>query len=101
MIGEAFDDGRYRQVTFKATTPDCREPITRTSSLVATETHTFTFTVWPNVDLPVDGTLIELVVDANGALPSIEINAGAFFTTRTSEKDYFPNGFPWVEPTAD
>jgi len=24
MIGEAFDDGRYRQVSFEATTPDCR-----------------------------------------------------------------------------
>jgi hypothetical protein len=56
--------------------------------------------VWPQIEPPVDGSLILLEVDeATGTLPAVTINAGAFFTTRSSEKTHFPNGFPWVEPT--
>jgi len=29
MIGEAFDDGRYRQVSFEAVQPDCRDVLIR------------------------------------------------------------------------
>jgi hypothetical protein len=55
--------------------------------------------VWPNVELPVDGTLILLEVDeTTGALPSIDVNSGALITTRSSSIEHFPNGFPWVEP---
>jgi hypothetical protein len=66
-----------------------------------TITENWTFTVWPNIEPHVDGSLVLLEVDDNGLLPYKEINAGAFFTTRTSEKEHFPNGFPWVDPAAD
>jgi hypothetical protein len=28
-IGESFDDGRYRQASFEATKPDCRDTLVR------------------------------------------------------------------------
>jgi len=55
MIGEAFDDGRYRQVSFEATTPNCRVEITRSRVLEETETQTFTFTVWPEFPPTLEG----------------------------------------------
>jgi hypothetical protein len=96
----SLDEGRYRQVSFEASTPDCVETIVRTSLTDETITVTWSFTVWPVIEPPVDGSLILLEVDPTTlALPPVAINAGAFFTTRSSEKEYFPNGFPWVEPT--
>jgi hypothetical protein len=32
MIGEPFDDGRYRQVSYEAMTPDCRDELNRASN---------------------------------------------------------------------
>jgi hypothetical protein len=72
MVGEAFDDGRYRQVSYETTTPDCKDTINRKSMADDSVTQTYTFTVWPDIVPPVDGTLIELVVDeTTGALPSL------------------------------
>jgi len=60
MLGEAFDDGRYRQVSFEATTPDCRLEMTRFkmpdgSDAPSTDTQTFTFTVWPEFPPTLEG----------------------------------------------
>jgi hypothetical protein len=96
----AIDDGRYRQVTFEATTPDCVQPIVRKWATDDTVTETWTFTVWPIIEPPIEGSLVMLVVDeTTGVLPYTEINSGSKFTVRLSEKEDFPNGFPWVEPT--
>jgi hypothetical protein len=35
MLGEAFDDGRYRQVSFEATSADCKVQIIRKENNVA------------------------------------------------------------------
>jgi hypothetical protein len=71
----AIEDSRYRQVTFEATTPDCIQTVVRVSEADDTVTETWTFTVWPDIEPPVDGSLIVLEVDAaTGLLPSLEIN---------------------------
>ena len=46
--------------------------------------------------------MYELTVDAaTGQLPPLEVNSASFFTVRATEKDYFPQGFPWEEPASD
>lgn len=101
-----FDDGRYRQVSYEVIKPDCKDVLVRTSTAKPAEgeapkTQAYSFTVWFEGEPAHDGMLVPLTVDAEGKLPPFEINSGAFFTTRTSEKEHFPKGFPWVEPTPD
>jgi hypothetical protein len=101
MVGEAYDNGQYRQVSFDTTTPDCRDEMTRHSMADDSVTKTYTFTVWPDhepawaahfypLDLPADSTVV--------ALPEINIEAGTTFYVWLKENEYFPNGFAWQEP---
>lgn len=105
-VGEGFDDGRYRQTSYEAVQPDCVDKLVRTSMFIPLPPAKpaqleVTFTVWYDGEPAHDGTMIPLDVNAEGNLPLVEVNAGAFITLRASEKDTFPLGFPWVEPAAD
>jgi len=61
-----------------------------------TITETWTFTVWPELPPTVDGQFIPL--DA-AVIPEIHVQAGETFYVWLDEKQYFPNGFGWMEPT--
>jgi len=66
---ESFDDGRYRQVSFEASTPDCKYTATRYKNLQDggiddTQTDEFSVSVWPVRAAPVDGTLLEIDLEA-------------------------------------
>lgn len=62
-------------------------------------TMTFTFTVWYSGEPPHDGTLLAL--DGENAPVQFSVNSGAFFTVRTDEKDYFPQGFLYDDLTPE
>jgi len=52
-VGEAFDDGRYRQVSYKATVPDCKDVLVRVQAVAAGSTEKpaeqiWSFSVWPD-----------------------------------------------------
>jgi len=100
-VGEAFDDGRYRQVSYEVVKSDCVDTLIRTSLVNVTPvvTKEFKFTAWYDGEPPHDGTLITLTNDA--APMPVEVNSGVFFTVRTSEKETYPQGFPFMDLTSE
>jgi hypothetical protein len=96
---DAFDEGRYRQVYFTASSDNCVQTFTRPSLINDGETQTITITVWPTAypEFP------EYKIFSLDTVPMAEVTveAGTQFVVITSEIDYHPNGFMWNEPTQE
>jgi len=100
-VGESFDDGRYRQVSYKATVPDCKDVLVRVQAVVAGSTvkpaeQVWTFAVWPDRQ-PETKDMQVFDIDAK-VMPEITVQAGTHFLVMSSEQQYAPNGFAWNKP---
>jgi len=97
LIGEPFDDGRYRQISYKATTPDCKDHLVRMQNNVpdgeTVVTQAYTFAVWP--DREPDVANFNVISLDTMPLPEVTVEAGSTFLVMTKEYDYVPNGFAW------
>ena len=101
-VGEAFDDGRYRQVSYKVEKCNCVDSLVRTqiaevegSTEIATATYTFT--VWPTALPEFDGR-VAFDLDTMDFAQHVEVEAGSQFFVYSNEMPHYPKGFAWNEP---
>jgi hypothetical protein len=102
-VGEAFDDGRYRQVSYKAFAPNCQDVLVRVAgaadSTVQPVEQIMTFNVLPAREPVTEGYKVVVDLDVPAAFEGeISVEAGSNFLVKSSELQYIPNGFAWEEP---
>jgi hypothetical protein len=106
-ITSTYEDqwARYRQVSFNAITADCvyeyvRYELNAVGDINPDVSETLKVTIWPSGEPSHDGILVDLDTQAPGPI-FVELLSGAFFTTRTSEKATYREGYPWLNLTED
>lgn len=98
QIGETFDDGRYRQISFKAITVECKYELTRYLVTSTGETDPnvskiMKFSVRPD-RVPDYGDNLVFNIDAT-PMAHVTVEVGKTFLVETVQSD---NGFLWEEP---
>ena len=104
-VGETFDDawGRFRQVSYEATVPDCKDTLVRVSTAAVEGTEmpaqqVWSFSVWPDRQ-PDFGEYMHFNLEQSVTENTeVTVNAGSTFLVYSSELDHAPNGFAWKEP---
>jgi hypothetical protein len=91
------EKARYRQVTLKAVTEECRVTLKQTNTDTAvTETRDWNVVIWPTRQPAKEGELIEL--DTWPLDKTINFAALTDFTIRLDEKAN-EDGYKWIAPT--
>jgi hypothetical protein len=97
-VGETFDDGRYRQISFKAITVECKYELVRhavgpNGEIDETVKKTYKFSVRPD-RVPDYGGHPVFNIDVD-PLPLAVVEVGKTFLVETVQSD---TGFLWEEP---
>jgi hypothetical protein len=104
-ITDTYEDqwSRYRQVSFNVISADCvyeyvRYEVNAAGDINPDVNETLKVSVWPMGEPSHDGKLVDLDAEAPGPI-ILDLYSGTFFTTRTSEKATYREGYPWFNLT--